>query len=175
MPGSSHLGKDWTLSWIQKNQNTIKRVLDVGVGGGTYRWMTKNKGLLVDADWTGVEVWYPYIEKFKLEEQYDSIINEDARFLDYDSIGKFDLAIFGDVLEHMTKEDAISAIEKALENCTRVIISIPIVHFPQGIFEDNKYEIHVKDDWSDEEVKNSFPNILESCVDGVIGVYVLGK
>lgn len=175
MPGSSEIGKQWTMDWIKNNESKIKKVIDLGVGGGTYRWMSKNNGLLNEAEWTGVEVWKPYIEKFNLIDQYDSLINKDIRKLSFKKIGRFNLAILGDVLEHMTKEEAIDVVNNCLENCDRVIISLPITHFPQGEYEGNKYEIHIKDDWSDKEVRESFPNIIEGYVHQPIGVYILGK
>ena len=53
------------------------------------------------------------------------------------------------------------------------MISIPIVYLPQGADHGNQYEIHVKPDWSDKEVLESFPNIVEHHVEGIIGVYLL--
>jgi hypothetical protein len=47
------------------------------------------------------------------------------------------------------------------------------VYLPQGADHGNQYEIHVKPDWSDEEVRESFPNIVEHHVEGIIGVYLL--
>ena len=75
----------------------------------------------------------------------------------------------------MTKEESIAVVDNVLTYCKHVIISIPIVYMPQGAFENNPYEIHIKDDWSDEEVKSTFSYIKDSAAVSKIGVYYLRK
>jgi SAM-dependent methyltransferase len=176
MPVSSKLGKSWTREWVIKNNQNINSVLDLGCGAGTYIKLFKEKtNLLSHATWTGIEVWEPYITQYKLSERYHTLINHDIRNLDFFKLGKFDLCFLGDVLEHMTKEESVEVVMNVLNYCKYVIVSIPVVHMPQGIHENNPYEIHVKDDWSDIEVKETFPHIIESTVDKKIGVYLLKK
>jgi predicted TPR repeat methyltransferase len=131
--------------------------------------------MLRSAHWTGVEVWGAYIEEYNLKDRYDYLINDDIRKLDFFKIGNFDLCFLGDVLEHMTKEESIAVVDNVLTYCKHVIISIPIVYMPQGAFENNPYEIHIKDDWSDEEVKSTFSYIKDSAAVSKIGVYYLRK
>lgn len=172
MPRSSKEGKPTTLSWI-RNMEAVKTVLDVGVGVGTYRDYCWRDSLLRDSIWWGVEAWEPYIEEFKLRKKYHHLINDDARFLDWTKLPTFDLVLFGDVLEHMSKTSAQSLVNAALENSRYVIISIPIMHLPQGAIYGNPFEIHVKDDWTHEEVLESFPNIIDSSPGKIVGVYLL--
>ena len=122
-----------------------------------------------------MEVWEPYIKEFDLESKYDKIINQDVRKIDYDSIGPFDVAIAGDVLEHMTKEDAMQVVNNVLNVSTYLFISIPIIHYPQEEIHGNPYEAHVKDDWSDTEMCKTFPQIVKSHVGRRVGVYMLSK
>ena len=84
-----------------------------------------------------------------------------------------DLVIFGDILEHMEKEQSQELVAKALKKSKLVIISIPVKHSPQGAWGGNPFEIHVKDNWTHEEVLESFPNITESVAGKKIGVYLL--
>jgi hypothetical protein len=79
----------------------------------------------------------------------------------------------GDVLEHITKEEAIKVVDDLLKVAKRIIVSIPIVHFPQGEEEGNPYEAHVKDDWSHTEMLETFPQIKRSWTGNIIGVYLL--
>ena len=92
---------------------------------------------------------------------------------------EFSVAIAGDVLEHMTKEEAILLVNHLLDHCKTVIISIPIIHMPQGELDHNPFEVHVKDDWSHEEVVNTWAKyIIRSHRKGAkskIGVYWLRK
>ena len=176
MSVSSKEGKAWSMKWIKENKHKIKRVLDVGAGAGLYPKYIKHKHkMLTDAEWIGVEIWEPFIEKYNLNNLYNKVINTDIREFNFEEHGEFDLCIFGDVLEHMTKTECIRVVTKALDHCKRILISIPIVHYPQGMSEENPYEAHIKDDWSDQEVKETFSNILDSAQDKIIGVYILGK
>lgn len=161
MPTSKPKGKDLIAKWIQ-DHNDIRRVLDVGCGEGTYPILLKKTyPILNHAEWWGIEVWTKYIEQFNLRSLYDHIIEDDARKIDWSTLPEFDLVIFGDVLEHMAKEESQELVRLALTRSRYVVISIPIHHSPQGAYEGNPYEIHVKDDWSHQEVMESFPNIKD--------------
>ena len=97
------------------------------------------------------------------------------RELDYDSIGPFDVTIAGDVLEHMSKEDAVDVVGKILNVSTYLFISIPIIHYPQDEVNGNPYEAHVKDDWSHDEMMETFPQIIKHRAGRRVGVYMLTK
>ena len=147
MPESVHDGKPWTAAKLTELVKTGKissspLFLDVGVGLGTYSNLFK---ATFEGTWTGVEVWRPYINRFNLESKYDTILIEDARKLDWKE--NYDVCFFGDVMEHMNKDEAMQLHQKALTRCRYVFVSIPIVHMPQDEWEGNPYEKHIKDDW----------------------------
>jgi hypothetical protein len=80
------------------------------------------------------------------------------------------------LLEHMTKEQSQALVDRALTKAKYVVISIPIHHSPQGAWGGNPYEIHVKDDWTHEEVMESFPRIKQYLKKTkTIGVYWIEK
>jgi predicted TPR repeat methyltransferase len=163
MGTSLSTGKSETLAWFIKNQNSINRVLDIGPGCGTYIDLIKfNNNICSNAEWIGVEAWQNYINDFNLIKKYDKIINQDARTLDWNTLGKFSVIIAGDILEHMTKDEAIKLVEIALDHCKTMIISIPIIHMPQDAINGNPFEIHVKDDWSHEEVMATWQLYIKS-------------
>ena len=172
MPKSDKEGKKEIAEWC-KELDGINKIVDIGAGSGTYARMFRKLGLFKSATLIGIEAWEPYIQEYKLKERYHEIINSDVRKVDFASISPFDLVIMGDVLEHITKEEAIDLVN-TLSNFTRyAIISIPIVHYPQDAFEGNPYEVHVKDDWSHEEVLESFSNFEKTFKGNVIGCYLL--
>jgi len=176
MPSSSQQGKYWTEHTIQKILKTIsiENILDIGAGEGTY--LNLYKSLVPTAHWTAIEVWSNYIEKYSLKEKYDVVINRDVRQIQEFGLSHMDLVFAGDVLEHMTKEQAVELVDHILTNHKSLIISIPVVHMPQGEFEGNPYEEHIKDDWSDNEMKQTFGNdIIADSVDFEIGVYLLSR
>ena len=172
MPMSSREGKVKILEWIMELTTTYNKVLDIGVGEGTYALLYRKCKTIENAEWTGVEVWEPYVSRFNLEEKYDKLLIEDARTVDLGD-KKFDIAFCGDVVEHMTKEESQHMVNKLLNCCKYVVLSIPIIYMPQGSYAGNQYEIHVKPDWSHEEVLESFPNIIDSKAGKDIGVYKL--
>ena len=164
MPFSSESGK----AAIKRLMQRIKPQtgLDIGCGSGTY------PKLFPETMWHGVEAWEPYFKKYDLGSLYSELWLSDVR--EWEPTRNYDVAIAGDVLEHMDKEDAIELLKRLQSRATYVIISIPIGHYPQGEYEGNPYERHVKDDWSDAEVREAFGEPLFGQVDNEIGVYLYG-
>jgi len=166
MGNSAHENKSWAASVVHKLQP--KSVLDIGPGEGIYGKIVRKYSPTTEK-LVGVEIWAPYIEQFKLLEFYDEVLVCDARiYPDF----KYDLVILGDVLEHMTKEEAIALWKKVSKQAKYAIISVPIIHFHQGSANGNPYEIHVKEDWTSEEVMESFPGIVAHEDFAVTGIYL---
>lgn len=165
MPFSSERGKDSIKRMVSRVPHA--RILDVGCGSGTYALMFD------DSQMTGIEIWEPYVEKYRLETLYDRLIVADAR--NWEPDGHYDVAIAGDVLEHMDVAES-KRLLKTLRACSdTVVVSIPLGHYPQGEYEGNPYEIHVTDHWTHESVVEAFGSPDWHCVDGEIGVYIWSK
>jgi len=163
MSGSSNsAGKDQILFWFKENQNNISRILDIGAGSGTYYRLITDAGIAKNVEWIAIEAWKPYIEKFNLRSKYSKVINEDVRKIDWKSFRNIDVAIAGDVLEHMTKDEALEVVDHLLNISKTVIISIPVVHYPQDAVEGNPFEVHVKDDWSHQEVLDTWGTFIKT-------------
>lgn len=174
MGASSHEGKNKIVEWV-KSLSDITSVLDIGAGKGTYLKLLKHKSnALPAAKFICIEAWAPYIEKFNLTSKYDIVINDDARKVNYVNLGNVDLTIAGDVLEHMTKEESINVVNQIAVISKFMIISIPVIHYPQEAINDNPFEEHIKDDWSHKEVMSTWGEfIIASSVGSEIGVYLL--
>jgi predicted TPR repeat methyltransferase len=155
-------GKAETLAWFQTNEPTIKTVVDIGPGSGTYvKLIREDAKCCVDATWIGVEIWKPYIEEFKLEQRYTQVLNQDVRTVDWTALNP-DVVIAGDVLEHMTKQDAVALVDRILAVAKTLIVSIPIRHMPQDEHTyPNPHEAHIKDDWSHEEVTETWKHYIK--------------
>lgn len=181
MPFSSSLGKSQIAEWIKKNQESVKTILDIGAGSGTYSKLLAKNNLRTGITLVGIEAWEPYVKQYELESLYDKLIVTDARKLDWELLGKFDVVFAGDVLEHMTKEEAIKLVNQILDNSKTLIMSIPIVYMPQDEYEGNPFEVHVKPDWSHDEVMETWNNNIKDSFIGLkgnhprIGVYWLEK
>lgn len=168
MPFSDAEGKDVILGWVKKI-NPQTSILDVGAGAGTYSDLLR-KHVSVDM-FDAMEVWEPYIKAYNLDKKYDYVWNYDVRTVGYhDSMiyGAWDIVIFGDVLEHMTKDEAKKVILNFAnaDGSDNIIISFPILHLEQGPYEGNPYETHV-DHWS-------FDEMLEFCRENGIPVVESG-
>jgi hypothetical protein len=145
MPTSIAEGKDWSLRLFE--QQKPDTVCDVGPGEGTYAKLFRpaHQGIW----WTAIEIHKPYIRKYglkntaKRKDMYDEVHNLDAREAP-DHLFHRDLVIFGDVLEHMERDDAVALLQKTeAAGAWNILVSLPIVEAPQGQVDGNPYEEHV--------------------------------
>ena len=72
MPRSDYEGKDQIRKWISDVTPKHKKILDIAVGEGTYLNLFKNLENLQGCEWYGVEIWEPWVPKYKLDEIYDN-------------------------------------------------------------------------------------------------------
>lgn len=171
MPNSVAEGKQYVVDYFADSR--LQRVLDVGPGSGT--WRDALGPAHPDAHWTGVEVWGPYVEAYNLAARYDRIIVADARYLDWGRVGSFDLAILGDVLEHMPPEDAADLLATVLDRSAFAVVSVPIIHYPQGAEMGNPYETHVAH-YAPDTIKSlllTAGRIVGESVGAIVGAYIL--
>lgn len=141
MPTSDSQGKFIAKVLIKEADPFL--VWDVGPGDGTYSDLVRED---TACHWTAVEVWEPYVTQYDLHRKYNSVVVQDIRSVDF-SFSRIDsnsLIIFGDVLEHMPEDDARKLILKAKQHFRWILVSIPVVHAPQGAVNGNPYEEHVK-------------------------------
>lgn len=147
MPHSDGQGKDVALDWYR--QIAPRTVVDIGAGAGTYADLMSRP---IQAHWTAIEAWEPYVDQFALTALYDEVIVSDARRLPWTTY-RADLVIAGDVLEHMVRDDAKALLRRIRQGATNLIVSIPVLHLPQGDVNGNPYERHV-DHWTAGSMRN---------------------
>ena len=170
MTGSAPEGKATISGWVAGLLPTS--VLDVGAGNGAYRRIVAARA--PKARMVAVEAWWPAVDRFDLAARYDSVIVADVAWLDWHRVMveyKPDLVIFGDVLEHMARKDAVHAVHAATGRNIDTIISVPVVEWPQGEVDGNPYDRHVET-WTHQQVMDTF-HPRRSEVDGPIGVYLI--
>lgn len=156
MPTSDGQGKGVALGWYR--QISPLSVMDIGVGEGTYAKLMRDapdRVLTIGGEvlrrvhrdrWTAVEAWEPYVDQFGLRNLYDEVIVSDVRRLNW-PIFRVDLVIAGDVLEHMPRDDAKQLLKRIRQGAANLIVSVPVLHLPQGAVNGNPYEQHV-DHWT---------------------------
>ncbi len=164
MAGSNPENRDWVLNKVVQLQP--KTVIDVGAGNGNYVRLLRP---YVPANYVGIEVYQKNVTQYNLRDIYDDVWIDDVR--NYKSL-QADLIIFGDVLEHMTRDEAIRVWDVASKGCKYAILSIPIIHYPQGVVDGNHHEVHIVDDWNNISVFESFKNIVECKLGAETGAYL---
>lgn len=145
-----------------------KVILDVGAGAGKYGVLVRQ--ICPSARRVAIEVWHPYVDRFGLRDIYDEVIVQDVKAFELHT--NFDVVFFGDVLEHMAKADAIATWERFSTATRYGVISIPIVPYPQGAAEGNPYEVHVVDNWTHDDVMESFPRIVSFATYDTTATYI---
>lgn len=137
MPTSATEGKPWMIQRILRHNPDS--ILDIGAGAGTYGKILRP--LLPDAYMTAVEIHAPYVSDYKLWKMYDSVVIGDARNCD---LPIADIVILGDILEHMDLRDALELWNRARNRAVKaVLLSVPIIEWPQGEMFGNPHERHV--------------------------------
>jgi len=174
MPYSSPVGKQKLFEYIVDNIHIDSKILDVGAGSGGYcDVLTAHNFTNIDA----IEVFEPYIEEFKLKNKYDNVYNINALDFDY-SKGQYDVAILGDILEHLNEEKARTLLDKIFPHVKTIIVSVPY-NCIQGMVHDNILETHLQPDLTKEKFEKLYPEFrcIEDADDGEyhIGIWVWEK
>ncbi len=127
-------------------------VLDIGAGDGKWGRLLKTHCPKATAD--AVEIHRPHAKDLEHARIYRQVFNTDARNLRMFSGGqRYDVAILGDVLEHMPERDAHMFVTALKLNVGRIYLTIPVTECLQdGNLLGNVYETHMYQ-WSDKEIR----------------------
>lgn len=129
----------------------VNRILDVGPGAGKYGKLLKKEGRVIEA----VEVFEPYISKYKLQSLYDLVHH--ANVLDFPFLPKqFDLVVMGDILEHLTVEQATALLSDLHDKSISVLVLVPY-NYRQGKSHGNDHEEHEQDDLTESVFLARYP------------------
>jgi hypothetical protein len=139
-------------------------VLDAGAGSGKYR------SVLFDySNLDAVEIWEPYIEHFRLEKRYRNVFRGNVRAIS--KVG-YDVVIYGDMLEHLTPEDARLELEECAAAGALAIVVVPY-EYPQDAVGGNPHEEHLQDDLTHEIMRERYPMLRCELRHDTAGLYVL--
>lgn len=167
MPWSADENRDFLLSRVDR----LDRVLDVGAGAGIWADLLAAKGLRKE-NIHGVEIFEPYISRFGLRDKYGKIYLGDFMDLAIPH-NRYSVLILGDVLEHFEMEDALKVWEKARRIVGPhgiILLSTPIVDWPQGAEEGNEHEAHLS--YFNMEALRSLSGVADSREGTIIGSVV---
>lgn len=117
-----------------------KTILDIGSGAGKNGIICRN--VLPNSIIESVEPTIEYVEKYELNQKYDKVYNLSVQeYANQHASNQYDLVIFGDVLEHFFRSEAIDYLDYFLYRSKWVIIVWP-TNMPQDDYEGNHFEIH---------------------------------
>ena len=102
-----------------------------------------------------VEIFKPNVYVHELMRKYERTFIKDIADFHYD-YGRYDLIIFGDVLEHMPVEKAQAVLKYAEPRCKDLIIGIPFL-YTQGAIYGNPWEEHIQNDLTPELFDERYP------------------
>jgi len=137
--------------------------LDVGPCDGIYSDLMY--------DWfqmEAVEVFAPYIWRHRLEGKYDRVYNADIRSFDF---GWYDLVIMGDVLEHMTVEEAQRVLEYIRPRCRELMVAVPYL-YAQPPVNGNDFEEHKQPELTHELFMERYPGFKRVFGNDQYGYYL---
>jgi hypothetical protein len=137
MPFSANVFDSTLVDHLRKIQPI--KVLDVGAGAG------KNSHLVRQACSASAEAIEPtesYIADYDLRQLYDKVYEISVQdFCLTNPSNRYSAVIFGDVLEHLFRSEAIDYIDYFLYRSDWVFVIWP-TFMPQDDYENNSYEIH---------------------------------
>ena len=160
--------KENIREYLERNYNKDSRILDVGAGEGTYCDLLKEYFSNIE----GLEVFKPNIENYQLKDKYKKVYNIDIKDFIYPY--RYDIVIFGDIIEHLEVEEAQKVLEYAKEMCTEMIVAVPY-QYKQGIEYGNVYEIHKQDDLTPQIMSERYPYLELLYGNSEYGYYILRK
>ena len=140
-------GKQEAVNWIYGRFDPYTdTILDVGAGNGKW-YDLLGKHFTMDA----LEAWYETIAINSLDKKYRTVYLgriQDAT-LSASNLPAYDLIIFGDVIEHLSVEDAQKVLSYLYPVCRDMLIAVPF-KYEQDEIDGNPYEKHLQPDLTHE-------------------------
>lgn len=170
MPHSYPLYKDSVRNWFLQNVPLDTTILDIGAGCGTYSDLIRGYGYKMDA----VEIWEPYIKQYDLKNKYGWVYEENVLKMPLDVLGAYDFYILGDVLEHLSVEDAQWLLSFLRLKGKKFLIAVPY-QMEQGEYEGNTHETHLQPDLTPELMKHRYPDLALLYGNQYYGYYINKK
>lgn len=154
MPSSNSETIPFEIEFIRKYNPNLESVLDVGIGFGKGGFLireymdVKDKQRYKLQDWkvkiVGIDIFDGYVSDIQ-RLIYNQIIIGDV-FDVLPKLGKFDLVILGDVIEHFEKHKGRELLKEVFKHTENVVVTTPYGFQSQPPDKDNKYMEH-KSGW----------------------------
>lgn len=150
MPASASETLPYIVEFLREEVPHPKKILDVGIGFGALGFLIRDyyeakEGLRFSKDeWKikiiGIEIYRKYISNLQ-RYLYNQILIGDV-FEKLPTLGKFDVVLLGDIIEHFEKEDGHRLLTELFRHTKNIVISTPYGYKAQGKVGDNIHEAH---------------------------------
>lgn len=130
--------KNETVAYLKKNFPKNSKVLDIGAGDGVWADLLKDY-FIID----GVEVFEPWVEKYELKKKYNELFVRDIRGFNFKY---YDIIIMGDVLEHLSVNEAREVFHYAYTRSRELVIAVPYLYKQEIADDGNQYQVHLQPD-----------------------------
>lgn len=140
-------GKPEVCAWVREWFPRDAEILDVGACDGNWRRLLPEY-----PNMDAVEAFAPNLGRL---DGYRQVFHADIRGFAYEW---YDLVIFGDVIEHLTVEQAKAVLAYAKPRCSDMIVAVPFLYRQDAIY-GNPYEVHIQDDLTPELVEQRYPEL----------------
>lgn len=150
--------------YIMNHFKPTDTVLDIGAGSGTYAILLDGYFEHMDA----VEAFAPNIKNHKLENKYNQVFNSDIQDFEFEH---YDLVIMGDILEHLTVEQAQKVLKYILPKCNQIIVAVPYM-LEQEEVAGNVFEIHKQPDLTRKNMLERYPELEMLYGNQIYGYYI---
>jgi predicted TPR repeat methyltransferase len=167
MAFSSSEGKEFFRDWMIHVARPLgfTRFLDVGCGSGLYGKIIREV-MGNEVKIAGIEIFPDYVKQFNLKDIYNEVAIADILYISREHVRmpQFSLIIAGDVLEHLSKADAVEVVSNLKKKCKFLWAALPVkigrpwsvgYQQPEHEYAVNPAERHLYD-WSGEEIKECF-------------------
>ena len=125
------------LGYLKNNFKEDVKILDVGAGDGKWAHVLNPHFKNVDA----VEVFQPYIKEHNLDEKYKNVFQLDIMDFEFEY---YDVVIFGDTWEHLTKKQCEDWYNKNKNKIGELIIIVPFQYEQEG---NGEFGLKIKNDY----------------------------
>lgn len=163
MPGSSPAFKREVAAHIRAQLGN-RRAVDLGAGMGWWADLIGHKRL--DA----VEVFAPYVERYRLRDKYREVYIADVCGPSPADYG-WEFAIMGDVLEHLTIPAAQEMIRRWTAQGCRMVVAVPFMS-PQPASAENPAEEHLQPDLTSEVMAERYPELRPLALTPEYGYFI---
>lgn len=158
--GKDHV-RNFILNLLPKNST----ILDVGAGEGTYNNLLFKNYYRMDA----VEADIQTASFLKNTSSYVNVYQENI--LNFQYLKRYDLIIFGDVLEHLSEDEMDKVLKEAKNWTNAILIAIPY-NLPQGIVNGKILEEHKQDTLTHEIFLKKYPDLKTIWTNNEYGYYI---